>query len=123
MLDRIKNQEKLQDTLLKDKYHKYNGGTFGTIVGYDINTNTATVVIEKQETNHIDQILYGVPCPTYIGVQMVAPEPGRPCWVVFKNGDVSVPLVTHYYNHMYHTYDHKKQTSTDSTIPSFLLRR
>lgn len=122
MLDKIKNKQDLDDTLLKNRYQKNTNGTIGTIISYEKMTNTATVVISKQETSDIDEIITGVPCPTFLGVQMVAPESGRPCWIVFKNGDVTQPLITHFYNHLYSKYDYPKQMGSSNIIPTYLLR-
>lgn len=122
MLEKIRNKEELDQTLLINRYQKNTNGTFGTVISYNKMTNTATVVITKQETNDVDEILTGVPCPTFIGVQMVAPESGRPCWVVFKNGDVTQPLITHFYNHLYASFDYPKQISSNNVIPTYLLR-
>lgn len=122
MLEKLRNKEQLDETLLINRYQKNTNGTFGTVISYNKMTNTATVVISKQETNHVDEVLAGVPCPTFIGIQMVAPESGRPCWVVFKNGDVTQPLITHFYNHLYLNFDFPKQISSSNVIPTYLLR-
>ena len=122
MIEKIRNKEELEQTFLMNRYQKNITGTFGTVISYNSMTNTATVVISKQETNHIDEVLYGVPCPTFIGVQMVAPESGRPCWVVFKNGDITQPLITHFYNHKYPVFDSPKQVNSNNIIPTYLLR-
>ena len=97
-------------------------GRFGVIMSFDENENTATVVISKQETNEIEDVLRNVPCPVMLGVQTVMPSPGRPCWVVFKDGNVTQPIVTHYFNHNYGNYDYANQVVSPNQIPSYLLR-
>jgi hypothetical protein len=96
-------------------------GRLGVIMSYDKYTHTATVAITKEQTDEIDEVITKVMCPVTLGVQAVAPEPGRPCWVVFKDNNITQGLITHFFNHRYSTYDYPKQSKTHVTVPSYLL--
>lgn len=96
-------------------------GRLGVIAQYDEISNTATVLISGEQSDAIEDVLEHVMCPVTLGVQTVAPSPGRLCWVVFKNGNYSQPLISHYYNHRYSDYDYGKQTQANNGLPSYLL--
>jgi hypothetical protein len=110
----------VKDSLQMDRAQRPNG-VLGVISSYDRYTNTATVMVSKPDTDEIEEILPNVPCPVLLGVQSVAPEPGRPCYVVYKNGNKSQALITHYYNHRYDHYDYFKQARAEVLLPSYLL--
>jgi hypothetical protein len=115
-----KVQKQIDQTLQNQHYQKLTDAV-GVILSYDRFANTATVLISKSETDEAEEILKNVPCPTYIGVQMAAPEPGRPCVVIFRNGNITQPLITHYYNHRYSEFDYGRQSPTQFDIPTHLL--
>lgn len=92
----------------------------GMILSYNPRSNTATVALSGQDSDVITDILKEVPCPTYHGVQMSAPEAGRHCYIVFKGGRESQPMITHYYNHDYKKYDHYRMSNSHSSIPKYL---
>lgn len=96
-------------------------GVLGVISSYDRYNNTATVIVSRPDTDEVEEILRNVPCPVLLGLQSVAPDPGRPCYVVYKNGNKSQALITHYYNHRYDHFDYSRQTRADIAIPSYLL--
>jgi hypothetical protein len=97
-------------------------GRFGGIVSYDRYTNTATVIISKQNSNQVEQVLKNVQCPVITGLQAVSPSPGKPCWVVFKDGNINQPLITHFFNHEYAGNEYGKQNGIGFSIPSFMMR-
>lgn len=113
-------QKQIDQTIQSNNYTKLTGSV-GTVLSYDKFANTATVLVSKSETDEAEEILNNVPCPTYIGVQMAAPEPGRLCYVVFRNGNITQPLITHYYNHRYSQFDYNRQTPAPIDIPTYLL--
>src|SRR5687768_10273233 len=92
-------------------------GSLGVIISYDRNNNTATVAITQSDSDEIREILNNVPCPVVMGVQTVAPEPGRLCWLNFKNGNITSPMVIHYYNHRYQQFDYERQYRTGFDLP------
>jgi hypothetical protein len=96
-------------------------GVLGVVSSYDRYTNTATVIVSRQDTDEVEEILQKVPCPVLLGVQSVAPEPGRPCYVIYKGGNKTQALITHYYNHRYSDNDYNSQNRAHVAIPSYLL--
>lgn len=96
-------------------------GVLGVVSSYDRYTNTATVMVSAADSDAIEEILYKVPCPVLLGVQSVAPEPGRPCYVAFKGGNRNQALITHFYNHLYDETDYSRQNKANIALPSYLL--
>jgi hypothetical protein len=92
----------------------------GLILSYNATKNTATVALTGQDSDFITDLLKEVPCPTYMGLQVAAPEPGRGCWVAFKGGHESQPMITHFYNHDYEKFDYRKMSSAKNDIPRYL---
>lgn len=116
-----KFQKHLNDHYMDQERSKQKG-RYGIIISYDSPTNTATVVLSSPDSDVTGDILTKVPCPVQLGIQTVAPEPGRPCWVVFKNDrDTHNAVISHYFNQFYNKYDHPRQAPADSGIPSFML--
>lgn len=95
---------------------------FGVVLSYNPITNTATVLMSSPNTETAGDILENVPCPVIMGIQMAAPEPGRPCWVCFKgNRGEKYPMISHYFNHDYQKYDYNRHTTASSGIPYYML--
>lgn len=115
-----KIKDQINAALDSHKYQKFTGSV-GTIISYDKFDNTATVAISKTETDEVGEILKRVPCPTNLGVQTVAPRPGTMVYVVFRNGLLSQPLITHFWNHRYATYNYDSQIHSINNLPSYLL--
>lgn len=97
------------------------GMRIGVVTSYNAFTNTATVIISEPDSDAVDEILTEVPCPTNIGVQLTAPEPGRMCIVVFKNGAITQPLIVSFFNHSYRQFDYVKQNRAGYTLPTYLM--
>jgi hypothetical protein len=106
---------------VNDNSQQMMSGRLGVISSYDEVNHTATVMISGEKTDVIEDILQNVMCPVTLGIQGVAPSPGRECWVVFKDNNISQPLITHYYNHRYSQYDYSKQTQANYGLPNYLL--
>lgn len=119
-MDKKKLKECIQ-TEINVNRTQYPNGVLGVVSSYDRYRNTASVIISKPDSDEIDEILNNVACPVLLGIQSVAPTPGRPCYVVFKGGNRSQPLITHFYNHRYDQFDYGKQTAADIALPNFLL--
>lgn len=96
-------------------------GSIGVIMSYDNMTNTATVAITQNESDEIREILNNVPCPVTMGVQTVSPTPGMLCWLQFRNGNITSPLVVHFYNHRFDQFGYEKQYKTTFTLPMSLM--
>jgi hypothetical protein len=111
------------DNQIKAKQQTQSSGRHGIILTYNAVQNTATIGLSAPDSDVLIDLLRNVPCPTQIGVQTVAPEPGRPCWVAFKgNKDNNNAVVSHYFNHMYNSFDYPKQSGAATGVPSFLTR-
>ncbi len=93
----------------------------GVITSYNRFKNTATVMISGRDSDSIDEILRNVTCPVYMGIQIASPEPGRMCWVSFKNGSLTQPIITHYFNHSYGNFEFKRQTTARYDLPGYLM--
>jgi hypothetical protein len=93
----------------------------GIVLGYNPMTNTASVALSGQDSDLVTDIIKNVPCPTYNGMQLSAPEAGRHCWVTFKGGRESQPMITHFYNHDYQKYDYRRMNKSKSDIPKYLM--
>lgn len=93
---------------------------YGIVTGYDRTSNTATVLMTASDSDLPSEVLKNVPCPVLLGVQTVAPEPGRPCWVVFKGNSETFPVISHFFNHSYEKFDYKRQNNASTGIPSFV---
>lgn len=96
-------------------------GRVGVVCSYDAQQNTATIMISKEQTDEIEEILTNVLCPRTLGIQTVAPSPGLLCWVAFKDNNITQPLITHFFNHRYQQFDYNKHTSTPDTMPNYFL--
>lgn len=96
-------------------------GVFGVVTSYSRYTNTATVVVTKADTDEIDEVLNNVPCPVLLGIQSVAPTPGMPCYILYKGGNSSQAVISHFYNHRYNDYNYGPQNETPTAIPTYLL--
>lgn len=96
-------------------------GRYGIIMSYNAYANTATVLLSSPDSDITGDLLTNVPCPIQLGIQHVAPEPGRPCWVMFKNDrDNNNAVISHYFNPLYNKYDDMKHSTAVSGIPSFM---
>jgi len=109
----------IQEKITRSEQKKVND-RHGMILSYDPFANTATVALSGQDSDNITDILKKVPCPTYNGIQLVAPEVGRGCYVVFKGGRESQPMITHFYNHDYKKYDQHRMNVAVSDLPKYL---
>lgn len=110
------------DKCIQNNRLQYPAGVLGVIASYDRYTNTATVITTKADTDEVEEILKNVPCPVLLGIQAAAPDPGMPCYVIFKGGNRTQALISHYYNHKYDEYNYGPQTKADIDIPSYLSK-
>lgn len=94
---------------------------YGVLLKYDPIMNTATVAMAAPGSDAMGELFNDVPCPVTLGVQGVAPTAGRPVWIDFKDNSNAYPVITHYFNHVYHDVDYMRQTQARSTIPRYML--
>lgn len=114
------------DKYIKDQAAQSNMETptprYGIISSYNTNNNTATVILSAPDSDGIQQILDRVPCPITPGVQMAAPGPGTPCFVVFLSSrNESRPIISHFFNHEYQKRDYYRHTDARNGISQFYL--
>lgn len=121
----MKQHNERFDQFINNKILKHDGeretDRYGIIISYNPLDNTATVALSGQDSDYLTDLIKNVPCPTYLGFQMAAPEPGRGCWVTFKGGKLSQPFITHFYNHDYKKYDYHRVTNAENSVPRYLL--
>lgn len=96
-------------------------GHLGMVVGYDRYSNTANVMLSKPSSVEPGEVLTGLPCPYVPGVQYVAPEHGRLCWVEFSGDANEMAVITHFFSSSYLSTDYTKQSNAVSSIPKFVL--
>jgi len=119
-MDKKSIEECVKSKVYSDRV-QHPSGVLGVVASYDRYTNTATVMVSAADSDVVEEIMHKVPCPVLLGVQSVAPEPGRPCYVAFKGGNRNQALITHFYNHMYDEIDYSRQNKADVSLPSYLL--
>lgn len=94
-------------------------GREAIVIAYNSFKNTATVAMSQPKTDELGDIHRDVPCPTTNGIIGVAPDPGRACWVTFKDENERRPVITHFYNNLYEKYDYETATNAQSMTPRF----
>lgn len=96
-------------------------GVMGVITAYNEIDNTATVLVSQGTMGNVDQVLENVPCPFYPGVQMVNPQPGLCCYVIYMDNKISQPIISHYYSYRHEKYAYEAKTATPFAVPSYLV--
>lgn len=77
-----KFEQKIKQNILNPQTRQsaeYSSG-YGFIIQYYPTSNTADVMMSQKDSVDTGTIYKNVPCPTNIGIQTVAPEPGRHCF-------------------------------------------
>lgn len=115
-----KFQQRVQDQIVTPSQQQTNQPGYGIVMAYDRLTNTATVLMSQPGSDQWGEFYANVPCPTSVGVQGVGPEIGRPCWVIFADGTMSNPMITHYFNHIYEDIDFDRQNKAQDSMPRFM---
>lgn len=116
-----KFEKKIKDNIITPARQQINTSGYGIIMNYDPGMNQATVMMSAMGSDFYGQMYHNVPCPTNIGVQVVAPEPGRPCFVNFKDNNDSYPVIVTYFNHVYAQVDFSRQTTATNNTPRYML--
>ncbi len=119
-MDNVKLDRYIADALLRDRQSRAVNRS-GVVASYDPVSNTATVIMSDNFSNQVKDVVRNVLCPTSNGVQMVAPEPGRGCWVAFDGVDQQYPHIVSFHNTLYAKYDAEKQTEAYSGMPKYML--
>lgn len=116
-----KFEEKIKEKIVQPAFDTSTTPGYGIIINYDAVSNTATVQMAQSGSGSIGAVLNNVPCPTSVGIQGVAPEPGRPCFVMYKD-NISNPVIVTYFNHKYAQIDYARQTQAINNTPRFLMQ-
>lgn len=93
----------------------------GTIMSYSRTSNTAVVVLDDRMTNQIGNIVRGVPCPSLLGIQSVAPTAGSRCVIGFTNSNEKSPYIISYVDDSSSIGKYMPSYSVDTGIPKFLV--
>lgn len=115
-----KFEQKLQDNINSVELRNQKP-TFGIILRYDPESNTATIMTARPGSAKPGEIYKGVPCPQTLGVQMVSPEAGRPCQLQFPPGQQTAPIIVGFFNPNHIQADHMQQTLAKNDIPRFMM--
>lgn len=91
---------------------------WGIVLWYNAVRNVANVLMSQPGSDATGEIYPNVPCPVNVGLQTVAPEPGRACTVMFK-GDF--PIITGFFNYAYDNQDYPRSTAAAQSLPRFML--
>lgn len=116
-----KMKAKIEQEILLPKQVSENQPGWGFVTSYDATRNTARVIMSRPGSDQPGEIYNNVPCPVQLGIQGVAPEPGRPCWVVFKGGNFQYPIITHFFNYNYGEHDYGRSTRAGQVLPGFMM--
>lgn len=115
-----KYDEHLKNVMHEDRLSR-NISRPGIIQAYDPKSHTATVLMSAPDSDARGNILTNVLCPVFPGIQNVAPDLGRPCFVVFRNGqNDKKAMISHYFNHNYNKYEYTKHNFARSAIPTYM---
>ena len=96
-------------------------GTYGMVVNYNRVKNTATVLLAEQDSDRPDDVLNNVPCPSLVGIQTCAPEPGRMCWVVFRGHSRDHPVIVSFFNPYFEAVDHPRHNGANFHTPRYIM--
>ncbi len=113
--------QRVKDELITPMMSQSVQGNHGVIISYDIMTNTASVILAGQGTDQVGEILHHVMCPVQLGVQSVSPENGRLCWVAFKDAALTMPVITHFFSHIYGQVDFNRQNKASLNLPRYIV--
>jgi len=94
----------------------------GLIMQFDRKTNLATVILDDQLSGQIGNIINGVPCPSIMGVQSVAPEPGTRCLVGFRDDNENHAYIISYFDEPNKSSGHMHNYVVNTGIPKFMAR-
>lgn len=116
-----KFEKKIKQQVIQPYLNQQARSGTGVILYYDSVKNTATVLMSQTGTDRPGELLTNVACPTQMGIQGVAPEQGRQCWVDFRTSDTSAPFITHFFSVDYEQFDYVKQKSSKAPMPRYIM--
>lgn len=115
-------EKRLIENVVQPHVEKYRFPSYGVVLAFDPQQNKASIVIASSGSEEASEVLYNVPVPMQLGIQSVAPLIGMECCVVFKDGNSSYPMITHFYNRSFENQDYSSQYKALDPIPDYMLR-
>jgi len=94
----------------------------GVIMSFNMETNTASIILDDQYSGHIGNTLNNVPCPSTPGIQGVAPNPGTRCLVGFRDDNERFAYVITYFDEPGFGSNYMYNYSINTGIPKFMAR-
>ncbi|HJS83582.1 MAG TPA: hypothetical protein VJ742_12185 [Nitrososphaera sp.] len=116
-----KFEKKVRDEIVGQVMRESQQPGYGLILAYDKYTNTATIITSQPGSEQMGEIYKNVPCPVNMGIQSAAPKSGYPCWIQFKDGTMTQPYITNYFNPLFRDLDYTNQYRAVNDIPMYML--
>jgi len=115
-----KFDQKINDQILGSKLQQSRPRP-ATIMTYNIDNNTATIILDEKFSNNIGAMIANVPCPFFYGVQTVSPTPGTRCFVSFRDDVEKEPYIVSYFNDDNSGFKNVVNNSVDTGVPKFMI--
>lgn len=115
-----KFERKIDQKVVKPASDQALTSGYGVILAYHKDSNTANVQMTNKNSIEAGRIYNNVPCPTSIGVQGVAPAPGRPVFVDFHGTSDYMPIIVSIFNPYYYEIDNTTQNASVNNIPRYI---
>lgn len=115
-----KFEQKVKEKLIQPSKDQNYGPNYGIILGYDPTTNRASILVAHHGSDAAGEVFNNIPCPMQLGTQSVAPKPGTPVGVMYKDGNVQSPMITHYFNHIYQNVNQTRQNRSVNVTPRYI---
>lgn len=113
-----KFDKKISDHIDRSKFLQVKNRP-GTIMTYNAQANTATVIVDEKYSSFIGNAILNVPCPFTYGIQSVSPAPGTRCLVGFRDEHEDDAYVIMYFNEP-HSYKNSRNLNIQTGIPKFM---
>lgn len=113
-----KFEKKITDRIEEAKFQSIKNRP-GTIMAYDKERNTATVIVDEKFSSNIGNMLQDVPCPFVYGIQMVSPSPGTRCLIAFRDEHEDSAYIVSYFNDG-PSYKNVRNSVLDTGVPKFM---
>lgn len=113
--------EKIKDSILTPAMQQGLKPSYGIVLGYESANNTCSILTVNPGSDQMGEVYQNVPAPMNLGVQTVAPKAGIMCWLAYKDGNTSAPMITHFYNLRYEEFNKRKQSFAATKTPRYLL--
>lgn len=116
-----KFEQRIKEQIVHPARSQTTSNNYGIVMDYDPMQNTCTLLMSRPGSDQRGEFVHDVPCITQMGIQTVAPEPGRGAWVSYKDGVDSNPLIVGFFNYSYTEFDYTRQTVAENDTPRFMM--